>query len=42
MAGKGIKYSWGCAKNACRSKPIGEMRGENIYQIQLDHAFCEM
>ncbi len=31
MAGKGVEYSWGCAKNAYRAKPIGEKRGKETY-----------
>ncbi len=31
MAGEGIEYSRGCAKNAYRAKPIGEKRGKDTY-----------
>jgi hypothetical protein len=32
MAGEGVEYSWGCAKNAYRAKPIGEKRGKETYR----------
>ncbi len=31
MAGEGVEYSWGCAKNARRAKPIGEKSGKETY-----------